>query len=124
MTDRLTSWSTPLIMYHEGRGHRIVAAAGRLYTMVRRGDDEVVVAIDAASGGTVWEKARNLPLPADEMDLAFGPGPMSTPATVSGWPKVRSRTTRARQRSCRAAASAGVEVTIGISTLLGAPRSA
>lgn len=62
----------------------IVAASGRLYTMFRRGEDEVVVAIDAANGETVWEQARPLPLPAEEMRLDFGPGPMSTPAIAGG----------------------------------------
>ncbi len=58
----------------------IVAAGGRLFTMVRRGDDEVVMAIDAASGETVWEQAEAVPLDSEKMRLDYGPGPMSTPA--------------------------------------------
>ncbi len=62
----------------------IVAAGGRLYTMYRRGDDEVAVAIDAATGETSWEKAQAVPLDPETMRLNYGPGPMSTPAIAGG----------------------------------------
>lgn len=62
----------------------IVAARGRLYTMYRRGEDEVAVAIDAATGETVWEKAQKVPLDAEAMRLDYGPGPMPTPAIAGG----------------------------------------
>ncbi len=62
----------------------IVADGGRLYTMARRGDDEVVMAIDAATGETVWEYAEAVPLDAEAMRLDYGPGPMSTPAIAGG----------------------------------------
>lgn len=62
----------------------IVAAGGRLYTMYRQGDNEVVVAIDAASGETVWEKSQTVPLDAEKMSLNYGPGPMPTPAIAGG----------------------------------------
>ncbi len=62
----------------------IVAAGGRLYTMARRGDDEVVMALDAATGESVWEFAEAVPLDAEKMRLDFGPGPMSTPAIAGG----------------------------------------
>ncbi len=62
----------------------IVAAGGRLYTMARRGDDEVVMAIDASTGESVWEYAEAVPLDAEKMRLDFGPGPMSTPAITGG----------------------------------------
>ncbi len=62
----------------------IIAAGGRLYTMARRGDDEVVIAIDAATGETAWEHAEAVPLDAEKMRLDYGPGPMSTPAIAGG----------------------------------------
>ncbi len=62
----------------------IVAAGGRLYTMARRGDDEVMMAIDPATGETVWERAETVPLDAETMRLDYGTGPMSTPAIAGG----------------------------------------
>lgn len=62
----------------------IVADGGRLFTLYHKGDSEVVVAIDAASGETVWESTYEVSLPADKMQLDFGPGPMSTPAIAGG----------------------------------------
>ncbi len=62
----------------------IVAAGGRLYTMARRGDDEVIMAIEAATGKSVWERAEAVPLDAEKMRLDYGPGPMSTPAIAGG----------------------------------------
>ncbi len=62
----------------------IVVDSGRLYTMYRRGDDEVVVAINADDGKTVWEKAQKVPLDPETMRLDYGPGPMPTPAIAGG----------------------------------------
>ena len=51
---------------------------GRLYTMVRESEDEVVVALDADSGKTVWE--YRYPAPHYENQTAqFGGGPNATP---------------------------------------------
>jgi outer membrane protein assembly factor BamB len=44
-------------------------------------DQEVVVALDAASGNTLWEHRYDAP-PLPKMDLQFGPGPHSTPLIV------------------------------------------
>lgn len=74
-------WSRPL-----GPGHSaIVAADGRLFTMFRAGDgrakqgpwdaEETVVALDAASGKTLWQHAY----PSRHEDFSFGAGPHSTP---------------------------------------------
>ena len=62
----------------------IVADGGRLYTMYRRGENEVVVAINAADGKTVWEQAQEVPLDPETMRLDYGPGPMATPAIAGG----------------------------------------
>jgi outer membrane protein assembly factor BamB len=76
-------WSREL-----GEGYSgIVAEAGRLYTMYRlparlwqigRKDQEVVIALDAANGRTLWEHSYDAPL-LDRMNVEYGPGPHSTP---------------------------------------------
>jgi len=59
-----------------GAGHSsIVADGGRLFTMYRGGDDEVVVAFDADTGATEWEHRYRTP--------GGGEAPNSTP-TVAG----------------------------------------
>jgi outer membrane protein assembly factor BamB len=70
-----------------GEGHSsVVAEGGRLYTMyrplgmlamVRRSQQEVVVALDAATGKTVWEYAAEAP--TSGLNLSEGAGPHSTP---------------------------------------------
>jgi outer membrane protein assembly factor BamB len=89
-------WSRPL-----GVGHSsIIVDEGRLFTMYRVGNgrafasttqsrrgggrfgvfapEEFVVALDAASGKTVWEYRYISP----PMDFSYGPGPHSTPLVV------------------------------------------
>jgi outer membrane protein assembly factor BamB len=77
-------WSRPL-----GTGHSaIVFDDGRLYTMYRAGNgrarqgpwdaEEAVVAIDAATGRTIWEHKY----PSRREDFSFGAGPHSTPLVV------------------------------------------
>ncbi len=77
-------WSRPL-----GPGHStILVEDGRLYTMYRSGDgrgrngpfaaEERVVAMDAATGRTIWEYRY----PSDLQDFSRGAGPHSTPLIV------------------------------------------
>ena len=72
-------WSRPL-----GEGYSaVVVEDGTLYTMYRRGNDEVIIALDAASGTTRWEHAYDAPI-LDDGNFGFwlssaGPGPFSTP---------------------------------------------
>lgn len=77
-------WSRPL-----GTGHSsIVVDDGRLFTMYRAGNgrarqgpwdaEEVVVALDAKSGQTIWEHKY----PSRREDFSFGAGPHSTPLVV------------------------------------------
>jgi outer membrane protein assembly factor BamB len=72
-------WSRPL-----GEGYSaVVVEDGTLYTMYRRENDEVVIALDAASGTTRWEHAYDAPI-LDDGNFGFwlssaGPGPYSTP---------------------------------------------
>ena len=77
-------WSRPLGTGHSG----IVAADGRLFTMYRVGNgrtrqgpwdaEEIVVALDAATGRTIWEYKY----PSKREDFSFGAGPHSTPIIV------------------------------------------
>jgi outer membrane protein assembly factor BamB len=55
--------------------------AGRLYTMYRVGDEERVIALDAATGKTIWEYGYAAPF-LKGMDMGNGPGPHSTPLVV------------------------------------------
>jgi outer membrane protein assembly factor BamB len=71
-------WSREL-----GEGYSAIAAeGGRLFTMYRRGAQDVVVALDAATGKTLWEYAYDAPFSA-EYSMENGPGPHATP-TVAG----------------------------------------
>ncbi len=60
----------------------IVADGGRLFTMYRKGDEEVVVALKAETGATEWEHKYRAPL-FEKMDTTGGKGPNSTP-TIEG----------------------------------------
>ncbi len=77
-------WSRPL-----GAGHAsIIAGRGRLFTMYRRafgagGEapwsvDETVIAMDAATGETLWEYSY----PSNVQDFGQGAGPHATPLLV------------------------------------------
>jgi outer membrane protein assembly factor BamB len=79
-------WSRAL-----GEGHSSILVEGnRLYTMyrpsggapsyVRRSQEEVVAALDAATGKTIWE--YRYPAPTDGVDFSQGAGPHSTPLIV------------------------------------------
>ncbi|MDX1383507.1 MAG: PQQ-binding-like beta-propeller repeat protein [Thermoanaerobaculia bacterium] len=68
-----------------GEGYSAITVVGdRLYTMYRRGETEIVVALAAASGDTIWETEYDSP--TDERDWSFdrGPGPHATPAVHAG----------------------------------------
>jgi outer membrane protein assembly factor BamB len=73
-----------------GEGHSSILVEGaRLYTMYRpaappsstaRSQDEVVAALDAATGRTIWE--FKYPAPTEGLDFSQGAGPHSTPLIV------------------------------------------
>jgi outer membrane protein assembly factor BamB len=77
-----TLWSRAL-----GEGHSAIASDGpRLYTMyrplgmlamVRRSQEEVVAALDAATGKTIWE--HKFPSPTTGVNFQEGAGPHATP---------------------------------------------
>src|SRR5262249_4713250 len=65
----------------------ILVDNGRLYTMyrpgrmlIRRGQEEAVVALDAATGKTIWE--FTYPAATDGVDFSQGAGPHATPLIV------------------------------------------
>lgn len=77
-------WRRPL-----GEGYSSVLVDGTtLVTMYRRGDAEIVVALDSATGSTRWEHAYPAPLTHngyfDVWLNAAGPGPYSTPLVADG----------------------------------------
>lgn len=62
-----------------GDGYSGIAVEGhRLYTMVHRNGQEVVMALDADSGKTIWEYAYEVTFLKD-MNIDKGPGPHATP---------------------------------------------
>jgi outer membrane protein assembly factor BamB/YHS domain-containing protein len=72
-------WKRPL-----GDGFSAIAMRdGRLFTMYRRGDEEVAVAIDAPTGRTLWEHSYPAPFD-DRYQMRHGPGPHATPLVVDG----------------------------------------
>lgn len=73
-------WTRPL-----GEGYSGISASdGRLYTMYRAGDREVVIAMEAATGKTVWQYSYEAPFTKD-YDMSNGPGPHATPLVASGY---------------------------------------
>lgn len=59
----------------------ILADGGRLYTMYRADNKEIVIALDAATGKTIWEHKYDSG-PAEGHAHEFGDGPRSTPLLV------------------------------------------
>ncbi len=59
----------------------ILAENGRLYTMYRRGEEEVLVALDAATGETIWEYGYQAPV-HEKQSRKYGTGPNATPLIV------------------------------------------
>lgn len=67
-----------------GEGFSGVAVVeGKLFTLLRQGENEVVVALDARTGETLWRVAEPAPFPP-EYDMSHGPGPHATPLGVGG----------------------------------------
>lgn len=85
-TGLATNWPTtgPKQLWSRSIGDgysAIVADGGVIYTLCRRDDDEVVLALNAETGKTVWETQYPSPTKPD-MRLDFGAGPISTPLIV------------------------------------------
>ena len=70
-------WSRAL-----GPGYSSIAAAeGKLYTMYRIGDDEIVIALDAATGKTLWEYKYAAPV-GEAYTKTYGLGPNASPLVL------------------------------------------
>ena len=68
-----------------GEGYSaIVADRGMLFTMYRKGENEVVIALDAATGTTIWEYSYAAPF-SPEYDMTHGPGPHATPLVTGNF---------------------------------------
>lgn len=68
-----------------GLGYATPLVVGnRLYLFTRQGEEEVVTALDAASGRTVWRTAYPAPFTIVGATARHGAGPKSTPAYSNG----------------------------------------
>jgi len=73
-------WQRPL-----GEGYSGIAAErGVLFTMYRQGENEVVIALDAATGKTIWEYSYAAPF-SPQYDMSNGPGPHATPLVTGNF---------------------------------------
>jgi outer membrane protein assembly factor BamB len=61
-----------------------ILVGGRLYVFARQGDDEVLQALDAVSGKTIWRTQYAAPAKVDRAAEPHGLGPKSTPAFANG----------------------------------------
>ena len=79
--DRLTQrWKVEV-----GEGHATpVLVGGRIYTFTRQGANEVIQALDAATGKAVWQTRYAAPVTVNPAAQAHGPGPKSTPTFANG----------------------------------------
>ena len=69
-------WSRPL-----GQGHSSIVVAGNtLYTMYSEGEQEVVIALAADTGKTIWEHKYDAPTAG--MNYEYGLGPHATPLVL------------------------------------------
>jgi outer membrane protein assembly factor BamB len=69
-------WTRPL-----GQGHSSIVVDGKtLYTMYSQGEEEVVIALAADTGKTIWEHKYNAPTAG--IDYEYGFGPHATPLLV------------------------------------------
>jgi len=73
-------WETPV-----GSGHASPVVSGnRVVVIAREGDQEIVRALDVASGKEIWRAAYPAPYTVNSAAWAHGPGPKSTPAIAVG----------------------------------------
>ena len=73
-------WETPV-----GTGHASPVVSGnRVVVIAREGDQEIVRALDAATGKEIWRAAYPAPFAVNPAAWAHGAGPKSTPAIAGG----------------------------------------
>jgi outer membrane protein assembly factor BamB len=68
-----------------GEGYSAISAeGGKLFTMYRKDGQEVAIALDSATGKTLWEYAYDAPF-WKEQDMSNGPGPHATPLVMGSY---------------------------------------
>lgn len=67
-----TGYATPLLV------------GDRIYMFSRQGDEEVMTALDAATGNQIWRTAYAAPFQMFSATAVHGPGPKSTPTYADG----------------------------------------
>src|SRR5215203_2056024 len=73
-------WETPV-----GAGHASPVVSGnRVVVIARERDQEIVRALDVASGKEIWRAAYPAPYIVNPAAQSHGPGPKSTPAIAGG----------------------------------------
>ena len=73
-------WEIPV-----GTGHASPVISGnRVVVIAREGDQEIVRALDLASGKEIWRAAYPAPFTVNPAAQSHGPGPKSTPAIAAG----------------------------------------
>lgn len=73
-------WEIPV-----GAGHSSPVVSGnRVVVIAREGDQEIVRALDLASGKEIWRAAYSAPYVVNSAAWSHGPGPKSTPAIAGG----------------------------------------
>ena len=73
-------WKVPV-----GDGYATPIIVGnRIFQFSRQGENEVVRAIDAATGKTIWERSYPAPFEMTSGTRRHGPGPKSTPTYADG----------------------------------------
>ena len=79
--DRLTQvWKVDV-----GEGHASpILVSARVYTFTRQGTNEVMQALDAATGKAVWQTRYPAPVNVNPAAQAHGPGPKATPTYADG----------------------------------------
>jgi outer membrane protein assembly factor BamB len=79
--DRLTQvWKVDV-----GEGHASPILVGaRVYTFTRLGTNEVMQALDAATGKAIWQTRYAAPVNVNPAAQAHGPGPKATPTYADG----------------------------------------
>ena len=73
-------WEIPVGAGHAGP----VVSGNRVVVFSREGDQEIVRALDVASGKEIWRAAYPAPYTVNPAAQSHGPGPKSTPAIATG----------------------------------------
>lgn len=68
-----------------GEGYSSPAVVdGRVFLLVRRGDDEVLLGLDASSGRELWRDSWPAPFTPEKVAARHGKGPFSSPTVADG----------------------------------------